>query len=448
VDALSLRNFRCFADVGPVPLRPLTLLVGENSTGKTSFLSAIRLAFDIAYPPPHPIDFNEEPFRLGAFRDIAHYRGGRSGRSQAFELAAEMRVRVKRRSLSARHSVEFRQSGSHPAITRQSLDFAGRHATVSFRDNGERPSIELRVGDRTANIESDYALRVNPESPLNWDWIDLAVEQAHQRAMGSSSSPTGKSANSPAEHLKEHLKLFPNLQLVPMWSPQEFTAPRPTCIAPIRMRPQRTYNPATATPLPEGDHVPMVLAKTFLEDKSKWASLKNALDQFGQASGLFTSLSIKSLGRHESDPFQIRIRIAGPQANLVDVGYGVSQALPILVEVLGNRSDLYLLQQPEVHMHPKAQAALGSFLATLAGAHGKQFVVETHSDYLIDRVRMDVRDGRSIKPRDVSLLFFERQGPHVVIHPMRIDADGNLLDAPDTYRGFFLAEERRFLGIA
>ena len=99
-------------------------------------------------------------------------------------------------------------------------------------------------------------------------------------------------------------------------------------------------------------------------------------------------------------------------------------------------------------MHPKAQAALGSFLATLAGAHGKQFIVETHSDYLIDRVRMDVRDGRSIRPRDVSLLFFERQGPHVVIHPMRIDADGNLLDAPDTYRGFFLAEERRFLGIA
>ena len=443
MDALSLRNFRCFADVGPVPLRPLTLLVGENSTGKTSFLSAIRLAFDIAYPPPHPIDFNEEPFRLGAFRDIAHYRGGRSGRSQAFELEAEMRVRVKRRTLSARHSVEFRQSGSHPVITRQSLDFADRHATVSFLDNGERQSIELRAGDRTVNIESDVALRVNPETPLNWDLIGLAVENAQRRTMDSSSSPLRHVTS-----VADYVKLFPNLQLTPMWSPQEFTAPRPTCIAPIRMRPQRTYNPVTATPLPEGDHVPMVLAKTFFEDKSKWASLKNALDQFGQASGLFTSLSIKSLGRHESDPFQIRIRIAGPQANLVDVGYGVSQALPILVEVLGNRSDLYLLQQPEVHMHPKAQAALGSFLATLAGAHGKQFVVETHSDYLIDRVRMDIRDGRSIKPRDVSLLFFERQGPHVVIHPMRIDADGNLLDAPDTYRGFFLAEERRFLGIA
>ena len=443
MDALSLRNFRCFGDVGPVPLRPLTLLVGENSTGKTSFLSAIRLAFDIAYPPPHSIDFNEEPFRLGAFRDIAHYRGGRSGRSQAFELAAEMRVRVNRRSLPARHSVEFRQSGSHPVITKQSLDFADRHATVRFLDNGQRQSIELRAGDRTVNIESDVALRVNPETPLNWDWIDLAVEEAQRRAMDSPSSPLGGVTS-----LADYVKLFPNLQLTPRWSPQEFTAPRPTCIAPIRMRPQRTYNPATATPLPEGDHVPMVLAKTFFEDKSKWASLKNALDQFGRAAGLFTSLSIKSLGRHESDPFQIRIRIAGPQANLVDVGYGVSQALPILVEVLGNRSDLYLLQQPEVHMHPKAQAALGSFLATLAGAHGKQFVVETHSDYLIDRVRMDVRDGQSIRPRDVSLLFFERQGPHVVIHPMRIDADGNLLDAPDTYRGFFLAEERRFLSIA
>ena len=290
MDALSLRNFRCFGDVGPVPLRPLTLLVGENSTGKTSFLSAIRLAFDIAYPPPHSIDFNEEPFRLGAFRDIAHYRGGRSGRSEAFEFAAEVRVRVRRRSLPARHSVEFRQSGSHPVITKQSLDFADRHATVRFLDNGQRQSIELRAGDRTVNIESDVALRVNPETPLNWDWIGLAVEEAQRRAMDSSSSPLG-GVISPADYVK----LFPNLQLTPRWSPQEFTAPRPTCIAPIRMRPQRTYNPATATPLPEGDHVPMVLAKTFFEDKSKWASLKNALDQFGQASGLFTSLSIKSL---------------------------------------------------------------------------------------------------------------------------------------------------------
>lgn len=192
----------------------------------------------------------------------------------------------------------------------------------------------------------------------------------------------------------------------------------------------------------------MVLAKLFFQDKQGWKSLKDTLDRFGKESGLFTGVHIKALGRHETDPFQIRVGIKGPQANLADVGYGASQALPILVEAL--RSDagsIHLMQQPEVHMHPRSQAALGSFLADLAANNQKQFIVETHSDYLVDRVRMDIRDGRSIRPDDVVLLYFERGGSNVAIHPITIDAAGNLVGEPNTYREFFLTEERRLLGV-
>ena len=192
----------------------------------------------------------------------------------------------------------------------------------------------------------------------------------------------------------------------------------------------------------------MVLAKLFFQDKDEWKSLKETLDRFGKESGLFTGVHIKALGRYESDPFQIRVVIKGPQANLVDVGYGVSQALPILVEALRSDPDsVHLMQQPEVHMHPRAQAALGSFLADLAANQRKQFIVETHSDYLVDRVRMDIRDGKSIKPEDVVLLYFERQGSEIAIHPITIDTDGNLEGEPDTYRKFFLNEEGRLLGL-
>ena len=55
---------------------------------------------------------------------------------------------------------------------------------------------------------------------------------------------------------------------------------------------------------------------------------------------------------------------------------------------------MLLMQQPEVHLHPRAQAQLGSFLGYLAIKQKKQFLVETHSDYLVDRVRIDVRDGK------------------------------------------------------
>ena len=68
MDTLILEDFRCFAGRNEVPIRPLTLLVGENSTGKTSFLAAVRAAHDRTVP-----DFNEPPFHLGSYDQIANH---------------------------------------------------------------------------------------------------------------------------------------------------------------------------------------------------------------------------------------------------------------------------------------------------------------------------------------------------------------------------------------
>ena len=107
---------------------------------------------------------------------------------------------------------------------------------------------------------------------------------------------------------------------------------------------------------------------------------------------------------------------------------------------------MFLLQQPEVHLHPSAQAALGSLFCEVANS-GRQLVVETHSDHLLDRVRMEVRDGTTgLKPDDVSILFFERDGLEVNIHRLRIDVDGNINGQPNSYRRFFMEETRRSLG--
>ena len=138
----------------------------------------------------------------------------------------------------------------------------------------------------------------------------------------------------------------------------------------------------------------------------------------------------------------------GPWRNLVDVGYGVSQALPLITELLRQDTPpLVLLQQPEVHLHPSAQAALGSLFCQIA-AQGSQLVVETHSDYILDRVRMEVRDENiPLKPEDVSILFFERQELDVHIHSLRLDGEGNILDVPPSYRNFFMEESQRLWGL-
>ena len=73
-------------------------------------------------------------------------------------------------------------------------------------------------------------------------------------------------------------------------------------------------------------------------------------------------------------------------------------------------------------------------------------IIETHSDHLLDRVRMDVRDGKiGLKPEDVSILYFERGELDVRIHSLRIDEEGNILGAPEGYRRFFMEEVQRSL---
>ena len=115
--------------------------------------------------------------------------------------------------------------------------------------------------------------------------------------------------------------------------------PRPFASAPVRSKPRRTYDPSRLTPDPEGDYVPMYLADVYSRNKQAWGDLKEKLEGFGKASGLFDQISIKRLGNRDSGPFQVQVRkfgggLKGPQRNLIDVGYGVSQVLPVITELL------------------------------------------------------------------------------------------------------------------
>jgi predicted ATPase len=102
------------------------------------------------------------------------------------------------------------------------------------------------------------------------------------------------------------------------------------------------------------------------------------------------------------------------------------------------------MQQPEVHLHPRAQAELGTFLTRLVSEKRHRFVVETHSDHLVDRIRLEIKNG-SLGAEAVAILFFERVGSHTRIHDITVDTKGNVTGQPDTYRRFFLEEELRIV---
>ena len=234
-----------------------------------------------------------------------------------------------------------------------------------------------------------------------------------------------------------------------------FPLPWPEGRSPVRPCARSRVEPTILLALsrdPEGETIPMYLSTAFFEDAKSWGALREALEQFGREAGLFDEISVKPLGTRGGEPFQMQVRkfgrrAKGPLRNLVDVGYGVSQALPVITELFrDDKTPMFLLQQPEVHLHPSAQGPHSAVCSARSATGVAKLVVETHSDHLVDRVRMDVRDKiGKLRPDDVSILFFEREDLDVRIHSLRLDAEGNIVGAPSGYRRFFMEESRRSL---
>ena len=119
--------------------------------------------------------------------------------------------------------------------------------------------------------------------------------------------------------------------------------------------------------------------------------------------------------------------------------------MPILVRILREKQTRFLLQQPEVHLHPKGQAELTSLFVDVIKKRQNSFVIETHSDYMIDRARIEIMKRR-LNPEDLSLIYLEPFQNKVRVHNIRFDREGNMEGAPDGYRAFFLKESDKLLG--
>ena len=446
MDTLVMQGIRCFRSRQEVSLAPLTLLVGENSTGKSTFLAALRLAWDVLYAESEP-DFNEDPFKLGAFDNIANYTPGKGGgRAKFFVLGGEFHnddLTVDRqprlfpddaalgRNPRISFSVKFSEEEGQP-VMRELMLCSGEYQIAASKSPGAKGV--------------DFACLAHGK-PFRFSYPHMRpASLSFCMRMGGFllQDPNGIAMATQVPLSTHERKVLAGIAL----SVHREPSPRPYATAPIRTKPERTYEPRRILLMAEGGHVPLVLARTLTATSEKKVAFLKALSGFGHACGLFEDVQVRRLGRKASDAFQIQVKISGPAFNLVDVGYGVSQALPLLVDsLLGEKRQVFLMQQPEVHLHPRAQAELATFVAHIIKVDKKTFVIETHSDHLVERVRMDVRDKRGVRPEDVTILYFQREGPEVRIYPIRIDAQGNILKAPLGYRQFFLEEERRFLKV-
>ena len=365
---------------------------------------------------------------MGSFRDIVRSRRGPEGRIDEFSLGFRLAPTRKSGMRPYPLRITFAEEGSQPVVTSVHYQFDSE----SFLDvrRSRSGGTVLRVPENEAEIEIGIG-----------DWV-FVMDFLFQPDLGRFFDKS-HAVRSIAAYLSRFFPLPKTQSDRRTWLPARYDL---VPVAPLRSKPKRTYDPVRETAAPDGEHIPMLMMRLDRTDKSGWNLLHDDMVDFGKESGLFSDIKVRGHGRQMSDPFQLQVKVrSGSYANIVDVGYGVSQSLPIVVDVRSERQCVFLLQQPEVHLHPRAQAGLAELFVESFRQRRNRFMIETHSDYIVDRIRILVR-RQVIRPADVSILYFEPRGNSVKIHNIKVDRDGNINGAPDGYRDFFVTETDRLLG--
>ena len=436
ITQITIEEVRCFSERQQFNIRPLTFLVGENSTGKTTSMACFQVLAD--FLSRGEVDFNLDPYSMGVFGEIVR----RSKRTEkSFNIGFSFSDAGGNYELIA----DFVESegGVEPFLSSAKLKFDDGEVVFEYRDSSRRKRKPVQYYGQGSKfricLDSDEAI-----------YFRIFLLLTTLTARGTEGQSEVKSAL--VEYIERKSRQHRGLSILGS------LAKEPTVLSssPVRSRPRRTYDPLRDSADPEGGDAPMtmMLLESTLPDE--WRSLKQHLVRFGELSGLYQGIEVKNLGGSKGAPFQLTVKVRGPTVSIAHVGYGVSQILPILVKVLDfggiQNRDLgrpmpayFLLQQPEVHLHPKAQAELSSLFAQLASNGNQSFIVETHSDYMIDRARIEIMKG-NICNDDVSLIYLEPKRNIVKVHNIGFDKMGNLVNVPQHYRDFFLLESSRLMG--
>ncbi|HKM38261.1 MAG TPA: DUF3696 domain-containing protein [Thiopseudomonas sp.] len=429
-----IQNFKAWQDTGAIKLAPLTVFFGENSVGKSS-LGQLLLALKqsaASTTPQRSLDFGDEHslVDLGSFAQNLHQ--GQLTEPLAFELQWQLTEPLLLKNVGQQAEMLVDQLCLQVSV---------------IADQAQQPQVQAISYSAYHNQQEQLSVSYHSAQGAELQ-VQILQPAAHNYSIAL------KDAVSSPERFY-HLDVIEQLdaQFISALARQtENVLAGINGLAALRAAPQRQYAWAGESPTDVGRSGESVVA-AILAANAEQRTLQFAAGQpeqifeqgvayWLQQMGVASDFNIR-LAPGSADQYQVLLKnhAEASEVNLADLGFGISQLLPVIVQVFyAEPHSTVWLEQPEIHLHSHVQAGLADLLiaATQAQEAGQprnvQIIVESHSEHFLNRLQRRIAEG-VISHKDVALYFCSRAGTEAQIESLDVDTYGEIAHWPDNLFG-------------
>lgn len=435
---LRIQNFKCWSDTGKIKMSPITLFFGTNSSGKSSigqFLMMLRQTVDL--PDRKAVFYTggkNSAVQLGSYQDMVYQRNSdaRISFDYTWDLASPLRIK---------------DPNSLKSFTGTQLEFA---ASAGMKDEGQKTLILdklkyiLKDNDKTA-LSIQMALRQTPRIEYKVDAKNYTLIRNPGRAWYPKAPVRFYGFPDEVVAYYQNAAFVQELNLV------HENLFRSLCyLGPLRTKAERLYSWTGTEPEQVGYSGENTVA-AMLAAKNRRISFgyKQTAKPFQQLiaeeltrMGLIERFQVNAISKQRQE-YEVKICTKGSEdwVDLPDVGFGVSQVLPVLVQCFyAPRNSIIIMEQPEIHLHPSAQAALADVMIDVINSReggsdrNIQLIIETHSEHFLRRLQRRIAE-EVISPNKVSAYFSDVSKMPARLEPLQIDIFGSIKNWPENFFG-------------
>ena len=419
ITELSVQNFKSWKNTGQLQIAPLTAFFGANSSGKTSIFQTLLMLKQTAERPPDwngTIDFGNEGsvVNLSNFNEVVHRH--KSGLSLDLSVSWQLpeKLIIGGASLPAQAMPRAPRSSNRTEISALSFSTTIINAgnDTAAVDGFGYMSDGYEFFGLVRDSDSQYKLVCPPNHRFQGALSSLPF-RCYGIRDGSAKVP-----DTPFLSLERTFKdLFSRIHH----------------LSPLRQPPQHYYAYGGEHPKGVGQYGEQAVA-ALLSGRIQLLSIDEEVLKWLQRLGLIDSYQLQADPDGEKDyEFRLKQYKDGPEVRLTDIGLGVFQILPTLALCYYvPEGSILILEQPEAHLSPKAQADLTDILIDVVKNRNIQIILETHSEYLLRRLQRRIVEGE-IAASDTALYFCQVNDGTSEIERLNMDEYGNITNLPQDF---------------